>query len=493
MPDMIPVATQIQPPDPSKGLSLLSSMLDLKQKQQALQTGAYQQQTAQAGAIEAQQHAKELQAGSRLLADPIGNGLIDEEGNPTKNAYSIIKSVMPTSGDDRYQDLLKVAKGHVEFRNSVQNLSQNEQGYISSRLAGIAADPAAHISDVVSGINDLKNQFKGTAEEESINRLVKVMKDAVDDAGDHHGMDGVRKVLNGFSRGAIGNAGITGPGGIATPTRETMQAPGGLQVINTNPYAPQGIGPMGAPMTQAPQPITGPAGQILNRNPGSGALSLPPQATPTGNLNPTTAQVETTRGLAAGVTQRVAQAQAAANNTVQAQDALGRAKAILEQPGAIDTGAAFEKLKGMKNLFASLGIDTESATDANSLVKNLARYEAARATQAGLGGTDAARELAHNGSPNTQIDRKALIGIINQSLATEKALAAYAKKQSAVTDPGQLQQNETAFRSIPNLVEGYEYGMSRSPEEANAFLGKHGLKPADMKRTRDAIKAFEAE
>lgn len=262
MPDMIPVATQIQPPDPSKGLSTLSSLIGIKQQQQALQTGKYQQQISQAGAIEAQQGAKELQAGSKLLADPVGNGLIDEEGNPTKGAYSIIKSVMPTTGDDRYQSLIKTAQGHVEFRNSVQNLSQNEQGYLSSRLAGIAADPNAHISDVLSGFDDLKNQFKGTAEEESINKLVKVMKNAVDDAGDKHGMDGVRQVVNGFSRGAIGNAGVTGPGGVATPNATMMQGPNGLQPVQMNPMAPGGIRPIGPSLPQglAPTVVTGPSG-----------------------------------------------------------------------------------------------------------------------------------------------------------------------------------------------------------------------------------------
>lgn len=259
MPDMVPVATQVQPPDPGKGLSLLSGILGVRQQQQALQTGTYLQQTAQAGAIEAQQSAKELQAGSKLLADPVGNGLIDEEGNPTKNAYSIIKSVMPTTGDSRYQDLLKTAQGHVEFRNSVQNLSQNEQGYISSRLAGIAADPDAHISDVVGGINDLKSQFKGTAEEGSVNRLVDVVKGAIDDAGDKHGMDGVRQVVNGFSRGAVGNTGITGPGGVVTPSATTMQGPGGLQPIQTNPMAPGGIRPVGQPLAQGLSPTEQPA------------------------------------------------------------------------------------------------------------------------------------------------------------------------------------------------------------------------------------------
>jgi hypothetical protein len=255
MPDMIqPVGAMIKAPDPNQAFGTMSSILGLQQQRQALQTGQYQQQTAQAGAITAQQGAKEVQAGAKLLADPVGNGLVDENGNPTKDSYSIIKSVMPTTGDDNYQSLLKTAKGHIEFRDSVQNLSQNEQGYVSSRLAGIAADPDAHISDVLSGVDALKTQFKGTAEEDSINRLVGVIKGAVDDAGDKHGMDGVRKVVNGFSRGAVGNAGITGPGGITNPTATTMQGRGGLQPIQTNPMAPGGIQKIGAPLEQGLAP-----------------------------------------------------------------------------------------------------------------------------------------------------------------------------------------------------------------------------------------------
>lgn len=327
MPDMIPVATQIQPPDPSKGLSTLSSIIGIRQQQQALQTGAYEQQKAQAGAIAAQQGAKELQAGAKLLSDPIGNGLIDEEGNPTKDSYSIIKSVMPTTGDDRYQSLLKTAQGHVEFRNSVQNLSQNEQGYVSSRLAGIAADPNAHISDVVNGINDLKSQFKGTAEEASINRLVKVMKDAIDDAGDKHGMDGVRQVVNGFSRGAVGNAGITGPGGVATPTATTMQAPGGLQPIQSNPMAPGGIRPIGQPLPQgiAPgtvvSPMTGgvgvinPAGQVrpVTEVPTAGASKAPFNPSYPGQQH----DIETYRNEVQSVRQEAQQAPLARNINAQ--------------------------------------------------------------------------------------------------------------------------------------------------------------------------------
>jgi hypothetical protein len=150
-------------------------------------------------------------------------------------------------------------------------------------------------------------------------------------------------------------------------------------------------------------------------------------------------------------------------------------------------------VKGLKNLMSSLGIDTQGADDMNTLTKNLARYEASRATQAGLGGTDAARELAHSGSPNTQLDNKALLGIVRQSLATEQAVASYANVQSKATTPQQLLQNEAAFRSIPNHIQAREFSMMRSPQEADAYLKSQGLTKAEMAVARQQVKQFDSQ
>jgi hypothetical protein len=103
-----------------------------------------------------------------------------------------------------------------------------------------------------------------------------------------------------------------------------------------------------------------------------------------------------------------------------------------------------------------------------------------------------ARELAHNGSPNVTLDNKAALGIVNQSLATEKALASYAKVQSKTNDPQTLLKNESDFRNIPNLIEAHEYGMSRNPDEANAYLKSHGISAEQMKSSRAAIKEFDS-
>jgi hypothetical protein len=188
---------------------------------------------------------------------------------------------------------------------------------------------------------------------------------------------------------------------------------------------------------------------------------------------------------------RISQANAQANNSPQALDALSRAREIIDR-GNVLTGSQFTWDKGFKNQLASLGVHADAITDTNSLVKNLARYEAARATAAGLGGTDAARELAHSGSPNTQIDSKALKGIIEQSMASEMALNGYTKAQTGQNDPQALLKNEAEFRSIPHVIEAYQYGLSRSPKEADEFLKEQGLSKATVAASRKRLRDMGA-
>jgi hypothetical protein len=279
---------------------------------------------------------------------------------------------------------------------------------------------------------------------------------------------------------------IAGQQAQTNPQTQTVDTGGQIlqQVVPKATGKPQTVGVLGK--STAPALSTNATGQTTVIAPGGKGVSVVPGA------NPTEAQATGQTIQAKAVGERVAQVQGQAANTVQAQDALSRAKAILESPEAPNTGAGFDQKKQLKNALSNLGIDTAGADDMNTLTKNLARYEASRATAAGLGGTDAARELAHNGSPNTQLDNKALQGIVRQSLATEKVLAGYANVQSKTNDPQQQLKNETAFRSIPHPIETVEYMMSRNKAEADAYLKSHGLKHEDVAGSAAALKQFGA-
>ena len=476
-----PVAAQIQTPNPMTGIDSLSGILGLKQQQQNLQTGQYQQATAQAESQQAQQKNNELQKVGALMQSVHGGGYRQSDGSLDRQKLADdISIAAPVYGQPQAASLLSQANEIVTNQKAKQDLTDSARSSLGTMLTSLAKDPNTKRGDVVDAYTSWMQDHKNdpAAFRVGVAQAALLPQNDADPK--------FRDTLGKFA------ATLTGQ---PTTAPSTVDTAGQIQPGTTSQIT-GAFNPTGGPISKPPAQTTNAAGQIINRNPQTGALSPAPVAEtgagPPGGINPTTAQAQTQQGIAQGVTQRVQQAQAAANNTTQAQDALTRARTILDSPAAPNTGAGFQRVQGLKNLMSTLGIDTQGATDANSLVKNLARYEASRATQAGLGGTDAARELAHNGSPNVNVDNTALKGIVTQSLATEKALAAYANIQTQTKDPDTLARNEAKFRSIPNLIQGYEYGLARTPKEADEFLQKHGLTRADMARTRALIKQFES-
>ena len=461
----------VKVPDPNQGLGTLSGIIGLKQQQQALQTGQYQQATAQAESQQAQQKNTELQKAQTIALQGAQSGKYTKaDGSLDRQRMADdISTVAPTYGQGISGQLLSQANEIVSNKQALQNLNVSQRKQVGDTLAAAANDPQLDHSKAIDALTQLSE------DNPSLARLTHSFAASLPPGATPEQLRGA------LQRAAYATTGSSG----ATPS--TVDTGGSIQPGTTSPVS-GAFTPAGAPIpkTMAPHQVVNAAGQISNVAP-TGSVNVAP-----GNANPTTAQATVQNTQAAGVAQRVQQAQAAANNTTQAQDALTRARAILDSPDSPNTGANFENKQYVKNFLAGAGIDTKGADDANTLAKNLARYEASRATQAGLGGTDAARELAHNGSPNVSLDKGALKGVITQSLATEKALSAYAGIQSKTKDPNALAKNEADFRSIPNLIEGYEYGLARNPQEANEFLQKHGINRADMAKTRAQIKEFES-
>lgn len=503
MPDMIqPVGAMIQPPDPTRGLSQLSSVLGLRQQQQNLQTGALNQQAVQAELQQQQQTAQQRQAAAQFFQNyDVGahvgsDGTLDLDQALTNPALKATGDAYPVVA----KSLIDMKNAQIDAKSKLAGLNGELRQQFYQNVGGLSAD-----ADVKAGnaqgagkVLDAIDQF-GQSGGADAQRVAAVYKPIVQNLITAGRTAKLPEVLGNFQLQAL-DASKQREQTYGTPT--TVDTGGAIQPGVQAPAASGGgITASGTPIQKSPEGIKSATGQIINRNPATGALSpapiaatssSTPGATTTAPLNPTQAQAETQAGLARGVTERVSQAQAAANNTSQAQDALSRARTILDNPDGPNTGAAYDNKKAVLNFLSTVGLDTKGADDANTLAKNLARYEAARATQAGLGGTDAARELAHNGSPNVTLDKGALKGVVTQSLATEKALAAYAGVQSKSQDPTTLTKNEADFRSIPNVIEGYEYGLARNPQEAEEFLKKHGISRADMGKTRQQIKEFEA-
>ena len=531
-----PVANQIISPPPGASLNAMLGFLDVAKSRQALQIGQQQLKTQTAGATVAAQSADENQAIAKIMVDPVGNGITDSDGKPTSNAYSIMAKIAPTSVSQRYGDLMDAAQKHVQFNTSLNNLNLSERQAITSPIALVAANPDSKPEDVSSAIDGVIANVQGTPLEGDYQRVADSYKNAMKMADTQSkgiaqtpGSERWRMIALRMNRAVLPPESVSGATGLATPA-PGMQSLGNVNQPTATNRMTGGTTPVGQPFNVGLPPgfdvVVDPRTHnpiLLNRQTGEtrpmgggypgttprpgvaptgfqaapGAAQRPPQTAnemAPGIPKPfAPGQQEVTSATASGIGGRVQQAQLAANNTIQAQDALTRARSILDSPSAPDTGTMSNFKRSALNFLSSSGLDTGKADDMNSLVKNLSRYEASRAVSAGLGGTDAARDLSHNGNPSVTLDNKALKGIVTQSLATEKALSTYANIQSkAGNDVGKLTQNEATFRNIPNLIEGYEYGLARTPAEADAFLAKHGMTHAQMGVTRKQIKEFES-
>src|ERR1700743_2148483 len=135
------VALGINAPDPQGGLNTLNKIMELGQRGLSIQGQKSENQVLAAKATEAQQNAKEKMSGAQLLSDPVGNGLVDADGNPTKDAQKIIYQAMPTTGADHYQGILSGAKAKVEFAKAANGLSGDIRNEATGVAAALAADP----------------------------------------------------------------------------------------------------------------------------------------------------------------------------------------------------------------------------------------------------------------------------------------------------------------------------------------------------------------
>jgi len=515
--------------NPTQYLDTYSKILGIRQAQQTYQTGkALQEQAiAQSETQKAEAwKAHQLQGEQQYLVGNLPKIISDpdayDENHVLKADYVVNKYVipgMPLSGQEMAQHFYDTQKAGIAVNQEALKLNSETREAVYTALGGAAMSPEfgkiSRASDYADFIDNVKGQLPKQAQAtvDAVLRSVPAPKE-----WNAETVKNLQNDLETLARAALPPSEQAGPGGLATPQNAEQNAG---NVINAGTRAPAihgggftpkttttvGLGPQ---VISSPVPGTAPAvlsnGRLSPLGGGAGtgggvspaggrvgggkAAPAGPDQLPQFHMAP--GQAAAVSAATEGISSRVQQAQTAANNTVQAQDALTRALSIMQQGGPA-TGQGFDTKRWLLNATAALGGTTDAAADENTLVKNLARYEATRATQAGLGGTDAARELAHNGSPQTAIDKNALIGIIRQSLATEQAIAMYANvQQKSSSNPTAMQTNESDFRKIPNLIQALEYKMMRSAKEADEFLKKNGLSKADLKKSFAMINEFSA-
>jgi hypothetical protein len=218
-----------------------------------------------------------MQALVPIMRDPVGSGITDASGNPTPNAYSVIQKAAPTTGAAHYSDILNAATNGVKLKGAWSQLTNDTQNNISARIAAVVADKDSQPADVLDMLHKVDEENSGKPQEALVNQLTQSARNVVQMASQKGGMAAVRQVANSLSRGGIGNAGITGPGGVSTPQNAIIQAGGSQQPGAVAPALQgggfQGSGPPIAntlPPQIIQQPITGAPAQV-----GGGAGTTP--------------------------------------------------------------------------------------------------------------------------------------------------------------------------------------------------------------------------
>jgi hypothetical protein len=138
-----PVATQIKPQDPMQGINTMSGILGLQQQRQALQTGQYQQQSAQANAQMTQQDAANRQASGAFfknfdIAKHHGDdGTLDLDSALTSSEFKATGDASPEIA----KSLLAIKNSQLQAKTSLAGLNGTLRDQFSSQVAGLAEDP----------------------------------------------------------------------------------------------------------------------------------------------------------------------------------------------------------------------------------------------------------------------------------------------------------------------------------------------------------------
>jgi len=250
------VALNTNPPDPQQGLNTLSKIMTLGQQGLGIRGQQSQNQSLAAKATIDTQTAKENQALAGLMSDPIKNGLVDQDGNPTKDAQTIIMRAAPTTGSAHTSALLDAATKKVGFNSAVNSLRTSERSEIASTVAG-AASGAQQPSDVTDAIDNLVASKKGTPEEGNYQTIANTAKAAINHLASKTsgsnpppaGQEPWRQGALNIGRSVLPPAQTVGAGGIAAPQGATQETPTGIQAGTTAPALQGGAFTPSGPVT----------------------------------------------------------------------------------------------------------------------------------------------------------------------------------------------------------------------------------------------------
>ena len=446
---LTPLGNQVNPnagfDSYSKILGMQKAQLDLQGARQNLQTQQYQQQSAQATAIQDQQKAQEMKAGAILMQDPVGNGLVDKDGNPTENAYKIIKSRMPTTGDGHYANLVGAASARTAYANGYLKLSQDQQQAVNGVLGGQASTKGAKSTDLLDALTGLEEQNKGTPNEKPIHQITEATRLGLAQLTKLHpdgpdGMDpAVRTWIAAKAKGQLTPAEVAAQ---TTGTTGTVDTGATIQPVNMPPQA------FGGGMTLAGAPIT---------------KTLAPAQTP-GVAAATAAAIGSAK-------QDIDRKNEISTAVVPSTNALST---ISEMRGYLDQLKQGSFSQAVIKAQAAAGDKSPEITARALYVKDMEKLKALSGSAAT---TDAQRNTVTGSFPDLQnpdietnhVALDSIEGTMRQNISRSRSALAYLKKHP---DAGGLQSSDDRLmaNSDPLL---HTYSSLKTPAEKTQFLTRH--------------------
>jgi hypothetical protein len=243
-----PVGTSVNPV--GQGMQTLSDVMNVKRSQQALQTGVYQQQTAQANASQDQQKNQELQSLAQFTkqaaSDPAYHNP-DGSLNVQKYQTDAMKAA-PTYGQAYIGQMTNNANAMVDNRKALLGLSNEQRSTIGGYFGSVAAKPNATREDFL----DAAEQARGVSDDPQYQKAVDRMLMGAPDVRTLPTAQG-SAALQQHARGIAMETGASDTAQ-STPAVSMVQGPQGLVPTNTNPQAPGGVAPVGPTQQQGVAP-----------------------------------------------------------------------------------------------------------------------------------------------------------------------------------------------------------------------------------------------
>lgn len=455
MPDMIqPIGAMIKPPDSSQAINTMTGILGLQQQRQALQTGQYQQQSAQANAQMTQQDAQNRSAAGSFfknfdIAKHHGDdGTLDLDSALTSSEFKATGDSAPEIA----KNLLAIKNSQLSAKSSLAGLNSTLRDQFSSQVAGLAEDP-----DVKSGNQTGRGK----------------VLDAIDQFGKVGGADAQRV------------AGVYGQVLQNTPPGKMSQALQNLQLQARS--AAQ----------QLPQTATMDTGGQIQPGavePGTGAFK--PAGQPVTKTLAPTEQLPYVRARgAAGVegTQGASNDEALYNDIVQKGNKAAQLKSLTQDirnlSSEVQTGqyskAMADKWSALKQTFGFKPNDDSFETKRQILSKMAAQLrtqsEAGASTDSERAGIESALPDPEHMNPSAVSQAARYVGALADTQAARAKFANQHRQVNGGASTG-IRESDSAFmqNADPKV---FEYQSIPAGKERQEYLKQHF-------KSKDEVKAF---